>query len=223
MTLPNVNNNPHQTSVPLPTWLIASRRNMINTGFYHGNDSFHDKVAWVWEGCANRLSIKLEMMDDKASSDSDLVKYPSPPPEGMDIAPICAVVKISDNDFWLTADAGSHGPLQIWKDFSDVKASCATEQPDVAPFKDDYPITLATPKFSGKKGLVIHSSDTEADSDVGFKVHHKLFKPLDHNEVIEHSVHEDDATEEGKENNLECDGIHGNTNNFSNASSKLLV
>ncbi|KAI6040515.1 hypothetical protein EDC04DRAFT_2894047 [Pisolithus marmoratus] len=195
--------------------LIAARRNMINTGFYLSDDSFHDEVAWAQEGHATCLSIKPETLDADDTSDGDSLKYPSPPPEGIDVVPICAVVKISDNDSWLTADAGYHGPLQIWKDFSDVKASCATEQPGMAPFKDDYPIvvknlhwlldTVATPKFSGKKGLLIWSSDTEANLDAHFKVHHKLFEQLDHDEVVEHSVHENNATEEDK-NNTELNG-----------------
>ena len=56
--------------------------------------------------------------------------------------PICAVVQISHHDFWLTADVGYHGPSKIWKDFSDVKGSCANEQPDVMPFKDDFPTVV---------------------------------------------------------------------------------
>ncbi|KAI6002525.1 hypothetical protein EDC04DRAFT_2611840 [Pisolithus marmoratus] len=188
MTAHNANSNPQPTLATLPTWLIAARRNMINTGFYLSDDSFCDKVAWAQEGHATHLSIKPETLDADNTSDGDSLKYPLPPPEGVNVAPICAVIKISDDDFWLTADAGYHGPLQIWKDFSDVKASCVTEQPDMAPFKDDYPIVVknlhwlldavAAPKFSGKKGLSIWSSDTEADLDAHFKVCCKLFEVM---------------------------------------------
>ena len=153
---------------------------MMGTGFYLGDTSFCDRVTWAWEGHATQLAIRPEGLD---SAKQDLAKYPSsPPPENLALAPICAVVKISSHDFWLTADAGYHGPSQIWKDFSEVKASCACEQPDMAPFKDNFSTVtenlhwlqdeVATSGFPGKKGLFIQGNE----AGIWFKVRHKLFE-----------------------------------------------
>ncbi|KIM66133.1 hypothetical protein SCLCIDRAFT_14522 [Scleroderma citrinum Foug A] len=153
---------------------------MMGTGFYLGDNLFHDRVTWAWEGCATRLAIRPEGLD---SAKQDLAKYPSsPPPEDLALAPICAVVKISSRDFWLTTDAGYRGPSQIWKDFSEVKASCACEQPDMVPFKDDFSTVtenlhwlqdeVTTSGFPGKKGLFIQGNE----ASIWFKVCHKLFE-----------------------------------------------
>jgi len=172
-----------QPSLPtLPSRLIAARKNMVNTGFYLGDSAFRNNVTWARDGRANRLIVKAGGDKIQDGPRVDTSKYPSPPCEEIDPAPLCAVVKVSHRDFWLTADAGYCGPSQIWKDLAEVKASCANEQPDVMPFKDDFPTVIenlhwlqdniATPGYPGKKGLFLPGNE----AGVRFKVCHKLFE-----------------------------------------------
>ncbi|KAI6018350.1 hypothetical protein EDC04DRAFT_2607813 [Pisolithus marmoratus] len=111
--------------------------------------------------------------------------YPSPPPEDLEPAPLCAVVHISTHDFWLTADVGYH-TSSIWKSFSDVEVTCAAERPEFELFMDDYIMvsdnlrwlqeSIETPGFQVKKGLFLLTNNTGAC----FKVHHALFELKNH-------------------------------------------
>ncbi|KAH7917949.1 hypothetical protein BV22DRAFT_1134981 [Leucogyrophana mollusca] len=175
---------------------------MLDTGFYLRDGALRDNVQWVCDGRADRLAIKLVVPVDKDGGEgNNLSQFPSPPSEGLELATICAVVKISDRDYWLTADAGFHGPSIVCKELSEATVSCAAEQPDMALFKDEFSTIVnnlhwlqdqvATPGYSIKKGLFLMS--TEIGSR--FKVHHALFEALGSDELGSEDLSEQENTE----------------------------
>ncbi|KAI6030607.1 hypothetical protein F5J12DRAFT_779712 [Pisolithus orientalis] len=177
------------TLCTLPACLITAHKNCLETGFYLGNKSVQKNIHWVWDGHANCLAIKPTGSGDDGSS-----KYATPPPEGtVDIAPLCAIVQISASDFWLTADAGYHKNSKIWKSLADVKASCATEQPDIPPVQDYsktalenvtyFQNAIATPGYGESKGFLLHGGKH-------FKVCHTLFEPCSANSESDNSYSE---------------------------------
>jgi hypothetical protein len=109
---------------------------------------------------------------------------PSPPPESPpDVAGLSAVVLISSDDFWMTADAGYRGPGRYVRNFASVKPTCSGGIPDVEPFKSDYSEvvdnvrwlldTVSTQGFHLKRGFV--TGPTNAPR---IKVQHVLFEVI---------------------------------------------
>ena len=96
----------------MPARLVGMRKNLMDAGFYLGDKSVLKNVHWVRDSHANRLAVEAAtttVTDSESRTDSALQKYPSPPPddsEGIELAPLSAIVWICDQDFWLTSNAG---------------------------------------------------------------------------------------------------------------------
>lgn len=177
---------PQPTLCTLPSRLIAARKNLIKTGLYLGEGSIHDNVHWVRQGRADRLAVKplaaTPTCSDSGKSSDDSSKYPSPPPdEPPELASLCAIAHISNQDFWLTSDAGYRGPSSVWGDLARVKPSCTLEEPDMQPVRGDFKAVMdnlrklqdavATSGFSpeSRKGLLQGGNGGQR-----FKVKHVL-------------------------------------------------
>ncbi|KIJ21318.1 hypothetical protein PAXINDRAFT_151863 [Paxillus involutus ATCC 200175] len=82
-------------------------------------------------GLAVKLAIPVDNINGKADDFS--AKYPSPPPDKIELAKLCAIMHISNHNFWFTADAGYQKPISVWHKLAAVKPSCTMEEPDMQP------------------------------------------------------------------------------------------
>ena len=80
-------------------WLVEAHQVLSTSKFYLGKLDVLDHVEWVREGRANRLVVKVEKDVEKA----------------LEMARLCAIIKIDRDDFWLTSDAGYQKPSVVWK------------------------------------------------------------------------------------------------------------
>ncbi|KIJ13523.1 hypothetical protein PAXINDRAFT_156471 [Paxillus involutus ATCC 200175] len=179
------------TLCTLPSWLIAARKNLMDTGFYLADNSVHDNVHWVRDGRADRLAVKpaIPVDDVNGKADDSSAKYTSPPPDKIELAKLCAIVHISNHNFWLTADAGYRKPTSVWRELAAVKPSCTVEEPDMQPVRGDFKPTIdnlrklqdliATPGFTARKGFMLSGGI----SGQQLKVRHVLFEPLGNGEL----------------------------------------
>jgi len=88
---------------------------------------------------------------------------------------------LSDNDFWMVADAGYRGPGKFNQEFADIKLSCSGGIPDIDPFGLDFAEmtanvhwlmdSIATRGFKQKKGFVTGPADAPR-----LKVRHIFFE-----------------------------------------------
>ncbi|KIK11918.1 hypothetical protein PISMIDRAFT_78579, partial [Pisolithus microcarpus 441] len=98
---------------------------------------------------------------------------------------LSAIARIDNHDFWLTSDGGYQGPDSVWKEFLEVKPSCALTDPGLQPAAADFPIVLrtlqkitekcVTPGYSAGRSFFAPSKTTATR----FKLRHKLFEGLD--------------------------------------------
>lgn len=88
---------------------------------YLAQPNFREKVEWIREGKAEKLILKA------TSSTPDDAAEPTAP----ELAVLSLIGTISSDDFWMTSDAGWHGPTSITKTLSAAKASCSAGSPPV--------------------------------------------------------------------------------------------
>ena len=173
-----------QPSLPsLPSRLSTIHQRLLESGLYLGDRSVREKVAWAQDGKSHKLVIKSSIpsaealaMDNDSDSDGSPNSALVPEP-----ATLSAVVLLSDQDFWMVADAGYRGPGKFNREFADVKPSCSGGIPDVDPFKSDFAEvtanvhwlmdSIATRGFKQKKGFVTGPADAPR-----LKVRHILFE-----------------------------------------------
>ena len=172
------------TLCTLPSQLVAMWKNLVDSGFYLGDKSVMDNVHWVRDGCADCLAVKLATTTDGDGADADgAQKYPFPQPEdGFDLAPLCAIVQICSQDFWLASDAGYCKPSQVWWDLASIKPSCTVEEPNMQPMRGDFKNVIgniyqlqekiSTPGYLPGKGFLLGGGI----SGEHIKVRHALFK-----------------------------------------------
>ncbi|KAF8836904.1 hypothetical protein BDN67DRAFT_983613 [Paxillus ammoniavirescens] len=150
---------PVAESLPaMPAHLCQVQARLVESGLYIGSRSIHQNVEWRHVGRCDKLVIKppTTLASGTSTTRPETMAegeagYPSPPPEKvLDDAVLSAVVQISSNDYWLTADAGYCGPSTVWPEYSNIKPSCTNERSDPEPFKSDFA-----------------------------EVHHVLFEPID--------------------------------------------
>ncbi|KAI6017223.1 hypothetical protein BKA83DRAFT_4481247 [Pisolithus microcarpus] len=107
------------------------------------------------------------------------------------MATLCAIIQISSNDYWLMSDGGYRKGSSICSRFCDIKPLCTVTEPSMTPVKDDFANVIknlhaivmkcATPGYEQGKGFFFYDNSTTNPSR--FKVHHKLFEWLEHNET----------------------------------------
>ncbi|KAG1858505.1 hypothetical protein F4604DRAFT_1684915 [Suillus subluteus] len=171
----------HQQNLPtVPQHLQQIREHLVDSGLYLGHSAFRDNIRWCRMGKADRLVVQNTLYvsgtNDPASESA------------LELAIISAVMQISSNDFYLTADTGYKGPSTICLEYSSIKPSCTNEQLDIKPFKADFDVVknnlrwlqdvATTDGFILKHGLVPPYTD-------GFrsKVRHVLFELLSSNKI----------------------------------------
>ncbi|KAI5989258.1 hypothetical protein EDD15DRAFT_2284432 [Pisolithus albus] len=125
-----------------------------------------------------------QMMDKRetlpSDDSSDCSESPTPQP-----AVLSAIVRIDSEDFWLTADGGYLGPNIVWKEFADVKLSCAATDPGLEPVSSDYVVVINVLQHLTEKCVTAgYSSGKSLFSKKGtaamrFKLRHTLFESLD--------------------------------------------
>ncbi|KAI9566519.1 hypothetical protein HD554DRAFT_2275745 [Boletus coccyginus] len=158
----------------LPSHILTARQNMLNTGFYLGDEGILDNVHWVCDGRANRLAVKVATVSNPMKPDiSDVASasYPSlPPEESIELAPLCAIARISTHDFWLTADASYLPDSKVWRELVNVKLSYTLEVPDLQPIRDNFQKPLGTEEeetaIGAEQSIKEDGSDGATSSDV---------------------------------------------------------
>jgi hypothetical protein len=113
-----------------------------------------------------------------------------------EIAVLSAVVKIRDDDFYLTSDGGYRGPGQssFIKCLAEVKPSCNGGRPDAEPFNADFSTTMANLRWLleqtatdgfEKRGVILDNGDRMRVRHILFEVslfiHQSSFVQLDRN------------------------------------------
>ncbi|KAI5987722.1 hypothetical protein EDD15DRAFT_2372104 [Pisolithus albus] len=170
--------------------VLSARNRLMATGRYLGDSSISDKVQWVREGHGHVLAL-LPIAEDRpdataadscpVEADLDFVQRPLSP----QCATLSAIARIDREDFWLTSDGGYQGPNSVWKEFLQVKPSCALTDPGSQTVPSDFGIILqtlqkitdkcVTPGYTAGRSFFSPSDD----SPTRFKLRHKLFEGLD--------------------------------------------
>jgi hypothetical protein len=164
---------------------MSACRNLLDTGFYLGTNTFRDNVRWVRDGRANRLAVDIAQPlaeDHTGTIGEGATRYSSPSAEAeLILAPLCAIVQISSSDYWLTADCGYCGPSVTMPSLANVKPSCMGEWPDVEPFRAEFTTVMenlqwlqaqtATLNLTARCGLFPITG-----AEPRFNVRHVLFK-----------------------------------------------
>ncbi|KAF9234214.1 hypothetical protein BU15DRAFT_79234 [Melanogaster broomeanus] len=101
------------------------REDLLQSGLYLADDTVLDHVQWRPNGRKNSLFI------NENSSQSSV----DPQPE---LATLSAIVRVNDNNFWLTSDAGWRTPTKITPQLSDAKGTCIGIAPLTGIFHDDF-------------------------------------------------------------------------------------
>ena len=127
------------------------------------------------EGKAEKLILKAT-----SSTPNNAAELTAP-----ELAVLSLIGTISLDDFWMTSDAGWHGPTSITKTLSAAKVSCSASSPPVQELTADFSTALAnicwlqdqaaTHGFTKKQCLLVGAPGTPDDS-VRIKVKHALFK-----------------------------------------------
>ncbi|KAG6380344.1 hypothetical protein JVT61DRAFT_8455 [Boletus reticuloceps] len=203
----------------LPASLLALRKNLVDTGLYLGDKSVLDNVHWIRDGRADRLAVKPASVTSESSTNSGSRGSSSPPDKSPELAPLSAIVHISELDFWLTSDSGYLKPSKIWRELANVKPSCTAEQPDPQPVREDFKTvikhlreiqsTISKPEFQPGKGFLLGGGI----SGQRIKVRHTLFEPLGSEAEGDHeSADEQEAKDGGAE--AESQAVNSDASDF---------
>lgn len=185
------------TTSPSPaSRLVNARNRLMGSGCYLGDTTITANFEWVREGRGHVLvCVPPTQNDDPPTAtghdtsvddkDVDSGTSPAAPLTPPLCAVLSAIVRVDQEDFWLTPDGGYQGPNGVWKEFLDVKPSCALANPGVEPVMSDFPVTLhmlqsftqrcVTPGFSSGKSFF--SSDEHGPTR--FKLRHNLFERIE--------------------------------------------
>ena len=141
--------------------LAELRQQLIESGTYLADPQLLDHVHWVPDGRRNVLVYNDELL---GNDDADGGHVSGP-------AVLSAVVRVSDQSFWLTSDGGWRGPTDFTPFLHQVKATCLGIMPneDVGQFHWDWGAAvdnaqglqslIATPDFSVRLGFVGGGND----------------------------------------------------------------
>lgn len=136
------------------------------------------------EGADAKAAGNTADLDDESGLTSQLShdQTDTPPPKGAELS---AIVRIDQDNFWLTSDGGYVGPTAICKEILEVKPSCSLSNPAVEPASSDFATVLqmlrvlteecVTPGYSSGKSFF----STEKNKPPRFKVRHRLFERID--------------------------------------------
>ena len=160
--------------------LQNARQALIAKGLYLGTPDLTGKLAWDRDGKAERL-VTVEAAETAAAAHKIYAADPNAPePTAPEPAILSAVVKISEDDYWLTSCGMWKGPTEAAKLFADVKPTCMGQIPDHDVFADDFKIVLkniteiinmgCTKGFKDRKGVLTGSKENHR-----LKFHHILF------------------------------------------------
>ncbi|KAF9233045.1 hypothetical protein BU15DRAFT_66911 [Melanogaster broomeanus] len=111
------------------------REELIDSGLYLGDRKILQHVEWKANGRKESLFVKEA--PPTPSSDSEEQK-PLSEDIVADLATLSAVVRVNDNGFWLTSDAGWRVPTNIAPHLHDAKGSCVGVSPVTGVFRDDF-------------------------------------------------------------------------------------
>ncbi|KAG6370931.1 hypothetical protein JVT61DRAFT_10778 [Boletus reticuloceps] len=154
--------------------LYTLRNQLLQSEKYLGDPDLPNKVHWVTEGRRDIL-----VLNDDQENDNQTVDHVQP-------VVLSTVVRIFDQLFWLTSDAGWKGPTDFTACLHQAKASCVGVRPneDAGPFQSDFAViadntkTLqnlaATPQFEVKVGFASNTNSPAAQ----LKFRHVLFEEL---------------------------------------------
>ncbi|KAF9239986.1 hypothetical protein BU15DRAFT_61619 [Melanogaster broomeanus] len=151
---------------------------LLDSGLYLGDRAILQHVEWKPNGRRESLFIK-----ESPSSPSDDQK-PSSDDSVADLATLSTVVRINDNGFWLTSDAGWRAPTDITPHLRDAKASCIGVSPLTGVFRDDFFLSvenahllqqqIATPNAGEHLGFACKGEGQFAE----LKFRHMLFERM---------------------------------------------
>ena len=175
----------------LPTKLRKVRERLVDSGIYLGISAVCENITWAKIGTAQKV-VYVEPIEAEAKSITSSCA-PSPAPSGSpssltendpslpEVAILSAVVRISQDDFYLTSDGSYRGPSRFIKSLAQVKPSCSGGVPEAEPFNSDFATTMdnlrwligkaTTPGFTEKRGVT-----TGPNNALRIKVRHLLFE-----------------------------------------------
>ena len=115
---------------------------LITKGLYLGVSDLTGKLVWDRDGRAEHL-VTVEAAEAAAASHKVYASDPdAPEPVAPEAAILSAVVKISEEDYWLTSCGMWKGPTEAAKSFADVKPTCMGQVPEHDIFADDFKTVL---------------------------------------------------------------------------------
>ncbi|KIK13694.1 hypothetical protein PISMIDRAFT_17803 [Pisolithus microcarpus 441] len=93
------------------------------------------------EGADAKAAGNTADLDDESGLTSQLShdQTDTPPPKGAELS---AIVRIDQDNFWLTSDGGYVRPTAICKEILEVKPSCSLSNPAVEPASADFATVL---------------------------------------------------------------------------------
>ncbi|KAF9234971.1 hypothetical protein BU15DRAFT_65267 [Melanogaster broomeanus] len=109
------------------------REELIDSSLYLGDRKILQHVEWKANGRKESLLVKeappTPSSEEQKTSSENIVA---------DLATLSAVVRVNDNGFWLTSDAGWRAPTNIAPHLHDAKGSCVGVSPATGIFRDDF-------------------------------------------------------------------------------------
>ncbi|KAI6009203.1 hypothetical protein PISMIDRAFT_10215 [Pisolithus microcarpus 441] len=160
------------------SWLLHCKDQLQQLGYYLADDNILNSIKWIRQGQSDFLAVS----GDNDGSEREL-------------AVLSAIVQINSNDYWLTSDGGYCKGSSFCLRFCDVKPSCTICEPSTTPLKNDFSAVIknlraivmkcATPGYKQGKGFFFYDNSTTNPSC--FKIRHKLFEQLEHDNT-EHNV-----------------------------------
>ncbi|KAI5989036.1 hypothetical protein EDD15DRAFT_2286047 [Pisolithus albus] len=157
-------------SQPTSSALLRCKNQLSTSGYYLADDDVINNVRWIKQGHCDFLAVN--------DSNNDTQR---------EMAVLSAIVHISSNDYWLTSDGGYRKGSSITSRLCDVKPSCTVSEPSMPPVNDFANVIknlraivmkCATPGYKQGKGFFFYDNSTTNPSR--FKVRHKLFERLEH-------------------------------------------
>ncbi|KAI6006908.1 hypothetical protein EDD15DRAFT_2394204 [Pisolithus albus] len=145
--------------------VLRCKNQLSTSGYYLGDDDVVHNVRWIKQGRCDFLA----MNDDDAQRQT---------------AVLSAIVLISSNDYWLTSDGGYRRGSSITSRLCDVKPSCTITEPPTPAVSND---------FANGRGFFFYDNSTTNPSR--FKVRHKLFERLEHDDTDKNVLESSNAPE----------------------------
>ncbi|KAM6499889.1 hypothetical protein JOM56_005397 [Amanita muscaria] len=161
--------------------LQNAREALLSDGYYLGTleEKWSDKLTWVRIGKAERLvTVEEDAIASaayKSFEESDqLGKTPTPPEPVM----LSAVIRVSEEDYWLTSCGMWRGTSPVAQTLADVKPTCVGVAPAHAVFAGDFRFVLdnlaslmdMSRTYDRRKGVLIEGANPRV------KFRHVLFE-----------------------------------------------